>query len=94
MNISDHMAPAVLTTQSPAWIVFTYISFVTSLAMVVGGIAFLPIDLWMRGYLMIGVFMVVQACMTLSKTQRDAAENARLVNRVEAVRTEKMLMEV
>jgi hypothetical protein len=46
----------------------------------------------MRGYLGIGVLMVVQACLTLAKTQRDAAESARLVNRVETARTEKILM--
>ncbi len=93
MNMSDHMAPAVQTTQSPAWIVFTYVAFAMSLVMVIGGILVLPIDLWMRGYLLIGILMVVQACLTLSKTQRDAAENARLVNRVEMARTEKLLMD-
>jgi len=36
--------------------------------------------------------MVVQSCLTLAKTQRDAAENARLLNRVESARTEKMLL--
>jgi hypothetical protein len=56
------------------------------------GIAFLPIDIWMRGYLAIGVLMVVQSCITLAKTQRDSAESARLVNRVETARTEKILM--
>jgi len=38
------------------------------------------------------LLMVVQSCITLAKTQRDAAENARLVNRVETARTEKMLL--
>ncbi len=89
MSLSDHSVPA---TQTGAWVAFTYIAFVTSLAMVGAGIAFLPIDIWMRGYLAIGVLMVVQSCLTLSKTQRDMAEAARLVNRVETARTEKMLM--
>jgi hypothetical protein len=56
------------------------------------GIAFLPIEIWMRGYLAIGVLMVVQSSITLAKTQRDTAENARLVNPVETARTEKMLL--
>ena len=55
-------------------------------------IAFLPIEIWMRGYLAIGILMIVQSCITLAKTQRDAAENARLDNRVETARTEKILM--
>jgi hypothetical protein len=92
MNISDNNTPAVPATQTQAWVAFTYIAFVTSLGMVGLGIAFLPIEIWMRGYLGIGVLMVVQSCLTLAKTQRDAAENARLLNRVETARTEKMLL--
>lgn len=92
MNIPDNSYPAVPTTQSSGWVAFTYIAFVTSLLTVAAGIIFLPIEIWMRGYLGIGVLMVVQSCITLAKTQRDAAENARLVNRVETARTEKILM--
>ncbi len=92
MNISDNAYPSVPTTQSPGWVAFTYIAFAASLLAVGAGIIFLPIEIWMRGYLGIGVLMVVQSCITLAKTQRDAAENSRLVNRVETARTEKILM--
>jgi hypothetical protein len=92
MNISDNTTPVLQATQTQAWVAFTYIAFAASLLMVGTGIAFLPIDIWMRGYLAIGVLMVVQSCITLAKTQRDAAESARLVNRVETARTEKILM--
>jgi hypothetical protein len=92
MNAFENSVTAVPTTQSSGWIVFTYISFATSLVMVLGGIVLMPIELWLRGYLAIGVLMVVQASITLSKTLRDAAESARLVNRVETARTEKILM--
>jgi hypothetical protein len=89
MNVTETSVPA---TQTQAWVAFTYIAFIASLLMVGAGIACLPIDIWMRGYLGIGVLMVVQSCLTLAKTQRDAAESARLVNRVETARTEKILM--
>jgi hypothetical protein len=92
MNIPDNNYSTVPTTQSAGWIAFTYIAFAASLLAVASGIIFLPIEIWMRGYLGIGVLMVVQSCITLAKTQRDAAENARLVNRVETARTEKILM--
>jgi hypothetical protein len=88
----ENSVTAVPTTQSSGWIVFTYISFGTSLLMVIAGIACMPIDVWIRGYLAIGVLMVVQSSITMSKTLRDAAESARLVNRVETARTEKILM--
>ncbi len=78
---------------APAWVFFTYVSFAGSLGMLVLGIAFLPLDLWMRAFLFMGVLMLVQACVTMTKTQRDMHESARLVNRIEDARTEKLLME-
>jgi hypothetical protein len=47
----------------------------------------------MRAFLFMGMLMVVQSCVTLTKTQRDVHESARLVNRIEDARTEKLLME-
>ncbi len=74
------------------WVAFTYVSFFVSLTAIAGGIILLPIELWMRGYLFIAMLMLVQSCITLSKTLRDRQENARLVNRIEEARTEKLLM--
>ncbi len=56
------------------------------------GIVMLPIDLWMRAYLFIGTLMLVQSCIIPTKTQRDMHESAKLVNRIEDARTEKLLM--
>ncbi len=78
---------------APAWVFFTYASFAGSLSMLVLGISLLPLDLWMRAFLFMGVLMLVQACVTMTKTQRDLHEDARLVNRIEDARTEKLLME-
>ncbi len=82
--------PAV---HAPAWVFFTYLSFAGSLAMLVIGIIMLPIDLWMRAFLFMGVLMLVQSCITMTKTQRDMHEGSRLMNRIEDARTEKLLME-
>lgn len=78
---------------APAWVFFTYLSFGFALAMTVGGIFLMPIDLWMRAFLFMGVMMVVQSCITMTKTQRDLHEGGRLMNRIEDARTEKLLME-
>ncbi len=78
---------------APAWVIFTYVSFVGSLVMLAAGIIMLPIDLWMRAFLFMGVLMLVQSCITMTKTQRDVHEGLRLVNRIEDARTEKLLME-
>lgn len=79
---------------SQAWKSFTVASFAASLIMVGAGILFLPVDIWMKGYLSMGVVMLVQTCVTLTKTQRDVHEAAKLVNRIEDARTERLLMEV
>ena len=79
---------------SQSWIVFTYLSFVAALAMVVVGIILMPIDLAMKGYLAMGVAMLIQSCITLTKTLRDNDEAGKLVNRIEDARTERLLMDV
>jgi hypothetical protein len=79
---------------SPAWVVFTYVSFAAALAMVVVGIILMPIDFAMKGYLAMGVAMLIQSCITLTKTIRDNDEAGKLVNRIEDAKTERLLMDV
>ena len=79
---------------SQSWIVFTYVSFVAALAMVVVGIILMPLDLAMKGYLAMGVAMLIQSCITMTKTLRDNDEAGKLVNRLEDARTERLLMDV
>jgi hypothetical protein len=79
---------------SPAWVTFTYISFGGSAFMVALGLFFIPLDLWMKGYLAMGVVMLVQSCVTLVKTIRDQHESGKLVNRIEDAKAERILMEV
>jgi len=79
---------------SQSWIVFTYVSFVAALAMVVGGIVLMPLDLPMKGYLVMGVVMLIQCCITLTKTIRDNDEAGKLVSRIDDAKTERLLMDV
>ena len=79
---------------SQSWVVFTYVSFAAALAMVVGGIVLMPLDLPMKGYLAMGVVMLIQSCITLTKTIRDNDEAGKLLNRIEDAKTERLLMDV
>ena len=79
---------------SQSWIVFTYVSFAAALAMVVVGIILMPLDLAMKGYLGMGVAMLIQSCVSLTKTLRDVDEAGKLVNRIEDAKTERLLMDV
>ncbi|MCL8485795.1 MULTISPECIES: YiaA/YiaB family inner membrane protein [Bradyrhizobium] len=79
---------------SGAFVTFSYVSFAASAFLVALGVFFMPIDLWMKGYLTMGIVMLVQTCVTLTKTLRDRHESSKLVNRIEDARAERLLMEV
>lgn len=77
---------------SSGWVSFTYASFIGSVAMVALGIVFMPIDIWLKGYFAMGTVMLIQSCVTMTKTVRDVHESRRMVNRIEDARTERLLM--
>ncbi|UGY19798.1 YiaA/YiaB family inner membrane protein [Bradyrhizobium septentrionale] len=79
---------------SGAWVTFTYASFAASAFLVAIGVFFLPISLWMQGYLTMGIVMLVQTCITMTKTVRDNYESGKFVNRIEDAKAERLLMEV
>ena len=62
--------------------------------MIAGGLLFAPIDLWVKAYFAMGIVLLVQTCITVTKTIRDVQESKRLVNRIEDAKTERLLMEI
>jgi len=82
------------SNHSGSWIAFTYVSFFASVAMVAAGILFAPIDMWIKAYFGMGAALLVQSCITMTKTLRDVHEGSRLVNRIEDARAERLLMEI
>lgn len=60
---------------------------------VVGGIVFLPVDGWIRGFLGLGVLYTVTSAFTLAKCIRDRQEGSALVSRVDQARLDKLLAE-
>ena len=85
------MNPAARQAHSASWVTFTYASFAASLGMVALGILFLPVDLATRGYMAIGMLMLVQSSITVTKTMRDQHEGTRLHKRIEEARVEELL---
>jgi hypothetical protein len=53
----------------------------------------LPLDIWAKGYLGMGLFFLVSSTISVSKTLRDKHEFDRIINRVEEAKTEKILQE-
>ena len=77
-----------------AWVSFSYGSFLAAAGLVGLGILFLPLDWWVKGYLAMGVVMLVQSTVTLTKTLRDNHESSRMLNRIEDAKTEQLLLRV
>ncbi len=82
------------TQNTGAWLTFTYISFTASVIMMGLGVWALPADLWVKGYLTMGVVFMLGSSFTLAKTVRDEHESKRLTNRLEDAKAERLLMEV
>jgi hypothetical protein len=86
--------PTAPVQHSQAWVGFTYASFLASLALIGGGILFMPLDVWIKGYFLMAVAMLVQSSITVTKTVRDVHEGTRLHNKLEDAKTERLLMDI
>ena len=84
----------VTPQHSGAWVTFTYASFIGSVTMVAGGILFAPLEVWVKAYFAMGAALLMQSCITVTKTLRDVHEGGRLVNRIEDAKAERLLMEI
>jgi len=83
-------------TTSPtttAFYVQAALSFGLALAAVIGGIAYLPVDGWIRGFLALGMLYLVTSTFTLAKCVRDRQEETSVVSRVDQARLDKLLAE-
>jgi hypothetical protein len=78
---------------SPGWVFFVKVSFACALGGMVFGVAVMPVEIWMRGYMILGTLFLTGATFTLSKTLRDEFEASKLINKLAQARTEKLLKE-
>lgn len=80
-----------LTQDSASWIFFVHAAFAIAMTLMCWGIYHLPVDLWMRGYLAMGLFFSVASTLTLQKTLRDNHEARKLLNQMREAKTEQVL---
>lgn len=78
---------------SPSWILFVKLSFACALGGMLFGVAIMPVEIWVRGYMILGTLFLTGAAFTLSKTLRDQFEASKLINKLAQARTEKLLKE-
>lgn len=80
-----------IDSHTMAWNAQVWISFLVSSAMTLGAVVLMPGDVWMKGYLLMGMLFTMGSCFSLAKTVRDNQETARLRNRLQAAKTDKVL---
>ncbi len=86
--------PTPVPLSSPAWVAFSYIGFIVAIAMTCAGLYFVPMDPMAKAYFAMASVLLIQACITLTKTLRDDHESKRLINRLDHAKTEKLLSDV
>jgi hypothetical protein len=91
-NVSGMTNPTQGKTTT-AFYVQAALSFGLALLSVVIGIAYLPVDTWMRSFLCVATLYLVTSSFTLAKCVRDQQEESALVQRLDQARVDKLLAE-
>lgn len=82
---------APLTPTTAAFFVQAAISFGVALLSIGTGIAYLPIDGWMRAFLALAALYTVTSTFTLAKCVRDSQESTAVTQRIDQARVDKLL---
>ncbi len=83
--------PEAMRLDSPGWIFFVKASFASALLGMGFGVIMMPVEIWIRGYLIMGSLFLVGSSFTLAKTLRDQFESSKLINKLSQARAEKLL---
>ena len=78
---------------SAAFLIQSILSFAVSSTALIIGVVSLDVDVWVRGFLAVGVLYVVTSTFTLAKVVRDQQEATSALSRIDQARVEKMLAE-
>ena len=77
-----------------AWMAQVWISFVVSVGTTAVGIGYLPVDIWVRGFLAMGLLFTVGSCFSLAKAIRDEHEAKRLISRIDEAKTHRFIRDM
>ncbi len=80
-------------THSSAWIFQAWASFVISISATTIGIAYLPVNGWIKAYMGMGTIFSVASTFSVAKTTRDMHESKRIISRVDEAKLERILAE-
>ena len=79
------------STHTSAWIAQTWISFALSISATLFGILYLPVNIWVKGYLGMGFMFSIGSTVSLSKTIRDLEESKHILARLDEAKLERFL---
>ena len=85
------MERPAINENSPAWMACVWISFALSVSMTLTGVYWMPVDIWVKGFMFMGVMFSVGSSLSLAKTIRDSHEGRKLINRVSEAKAERIL---
>jgi hypothetical protein len=69
------------------------ISFAVALLTMIFAVFYLPVDVWVRAFLGLGIMYLTTSAFTLAKCVRDAQENQAVYARLDQARVERILAE-
>ena len=69
------------------------ISFAVALLTMVFSVFYLPVDVWIRAFLGLGIMYLTTSAFTLAKCVRDAQEHQTVYARLDQARVDKLLSE-
>lgn len=78
---------------SSAWVAQTWISFVLAVGVTAMGIWFLPVDVWVKAFMAMGLLFSIGSTFSLAKTVRDQHESESLRKRIDDARLSRMIAE-
>ncbi len=83
----------MMDLDTQAWRMQVWVAFGLALSLTTVGVLYLPVDVWVKGYLGVGLYFTVSSCFTLAKTLRDQHEREKVMNKINEARAERMLRE-
>ncbi|MEU9127408.1 YiaA/YiaB family inner membrane protein [Kitasatospora sp. NPDC048540] len=87
------MTAKMQTRTTAAYFGQAVLSFALATSALAIGIAYLPVNAWMRGFLAVGLLYEITSAFTLAKVIRDRQEADELTSRVDQARLDKLLAE-
>lgn len=83
--------PENASMHSAAWVMFTQLNFALTVSAMGVAVWAMPVGMWIRAFMGLGILALVGATITMSKTVRDVHEGNKVTNKVETAKVEKLL---